>query len=101
MRRVDRADERDLQFGTKVVSEDWRKLTLLAPKQDGSTTDVVLLRPLTWLNEQLSGRSFLPERTSRLAATVVCNRCDHVDFNMSDCQAHLAVVEPVAAARFA
>ncbi len=45
-------DELDLQFGTEVVSEDWRKLTLLAPKRDGSTADVVLLRPLTWLNEQ-------------------------------------------------
>ena len=45
-------DELDLQFGTEVVSEDWRKLTLLAPKRDGSTADVVLLRPLTWLNNQ-------------------------------------------------
>ncbi|MEJ7595954.1 MAG: ParB/RepB/Spo0J family partition protein [Planctomycetaceae bacterium] len=44
--------ELDLQFGSDVVSADWRKLTLVAPKRDGSTADVVLLRPLTWLNEQ-------------------------------------------------
>ena len=42
----------DLQFGTEVVSADWRKLTLLAPKRDGTMADVALLRPLFWLNEQ-------------------------------------------------
>ena len=42
----------DLEFGPEVVSERWRKLSLLAPKRDGTTADVVLLRPLFWLNEQ-------------------------------------------------
>jgi hypothetical protein len=35
------------------------------------------------------------------AAIAVCNRCDHVDSNMSDYKAHPAVVYPVAAAPFA
>ena len=45
-------DELDLQFGTEIMASDWRKLTLIAPKRDGSTADVVLLRPLTWMNDQ-------------------------------------------------
>ena len=83
-----------------VAKEHWRKLMLLALKQDGCTADVVLMRPLTCLNEQLPHKPFRPEWTSRLAATVVCNRYGHVDFTMSDCPAHLADVQHVAAARF-
>ncbi len=45
-------EEFDLQFGTDIIRSDWRKLTLFAPKRDGSTADVVLLRPLPWLTEQ-------------------------------------------------
>jgi|GEM_PF-1674550 len=57
-------EEVDLQFGTDIVPADWRKLTLLAPKRDGSTADVILLRPLTWLKEQRqSGTSIPTERT--------------------------------------
>ena len=57
-------EEVDLQFGTDIVPTDWRKVTLQAPKRDGSTADVILLRPLTWLNEQRqSGTSFPTEST--------------------------------------
>ncbi len=45
-------EEFDLQFGKDIIRSDWRKLTLVAPKRDGSSADVVLLRPLQWLNEQ-------------------------------------------------
>jgi len=45
-------DEFDLQFGTEIIRSDWRKVTLVAPKRDGSSADVVLLRPLPWLTEQ-------------------------------------------------
>ena len=45
-------EEFDLQFGKDIIRADWRKLTLVAPKRDGSTADVVLLRPLPWLTEQ-------------------------------------------------
>ena len=45
-------DEADHEFGVCVESEDWRKLTLLAQKADGTTADVVLLRPLWWLEAQ-------------------------------------------------
>ena len=45
-------EEFDLQFGTDIIRADWRKLTLVAPKRDGSSAEVVLLRPLQWLNEQ-------------------------------------------------
>jgi len=42
----------DLQFGADIIPSEWRKLTLRAPKRDGTVADVVLLRPLTWLNQQ-------------------------------------------------
>jgi len=42
----------DLQFGADIIPSEWRKLTLRAPKRDGTVADVVLLRPLTWLNKQ-------------------------------------------------
>jgi hypothetical protein len=45
-------EEFDLQFGTDIIRSDWRKVTLVAPKRDGSSADVVLLRPLQWLNDQ-------------------------------------------------
>ena len=45
-------EEFDLQFGTEIIRSDWRKVTLVAPKRDGSTADVILLRPLQWLNDQ-------------------------------------------------
>jgi hypothetical protein len=45
-------DEFNLQFGTDIIRSDWRKVTLVAPKRDGSSADVVLLRPLPWLTEQ-------------------------------------------------
>ncbi len=44
--------EEDTAFGSEIISSDWRKLTLRAPKRDGTVAEVVLLRPLTWLNEQ-------------------------------------------------
>ena len=44
--------EEDLQFGSDIIPSEWRKLTLRAPKRDGTVADVVLLRPLTWLNQQ-------------------------------------------------
>ena len=47
-------NEVDLRFGKTIVPDEWRKLTLSAPKRDGTTADVVLLRPLNWLNEQNS-----------------------------------------------
>jgi hypothetical protein len=44
--------EEDTTFGSEIIPADWRKLTLRAPKRDGTVANVVLLRPLTWLNEQ-------------------------------------------------
>ncbi len=44
--------DEDLEFGSEIIPADWRKLTLQAPKRDGTMADVVLLRPVTWLNEQ-------------------------------------------------
>ena len=44
--------EEDTTFGSEIIPSDWRKLTLRAPKRDGTVAEVVLLRPLTWLNEQ-------------------------------------------------
>jgi hypothetical protein len=44
-------DELDLQFGTEPVAATWRKLSLVAPKRDGTESDVVLLRPESWLAE--------------------------------------------------
>jgi hypothetical protein len=55
--------EEDTTFGSEIIPADWRKLTLRAPKRDGTVANVVLLRPLTWLNEQRSGRSRLPSGT--------------------------------------
>ena len=44
-------EEFDLQFGTDIIRSEWRKVTLVAPKRDGSSAGVVLLRPLPWLTE--------------------------------------------------
>jgi hypothetical protein len=44
--------EEDTTFGSEIIPADWRKLTLRAPKRDGTVANVVLLRPLMWLNEQ-------------------------------------------------
>ena len=44
--------EEDTEFGSEIIPADWRKLTLRAPKRDWTVAEVVLLRPLTWLNEQ-------------------------------------------------
>ena len=55
--------EEDTAFGSDIIPSEWRKLTLRAPKRDGTVAEVVLLRPLTWLNEQRSGRSRLPSGT--------------------------------------
>ena len=44
--------EEDTSFGSEIIPSDWRKLTLRAPKRDGTTAEVVLLRPLRWLKEQ-------------------------------------------------
>ena len=44
--------EEDTAFGSEIIPSDWRKLTLRAPKRDGTVAEVVLLRPLTWLYEQ-------------------------------------------------
>lgn len=74
--------EEDTAFGSEIIPSDWRKLTLRAPKRDGTTAEVVLLRPLTWLNEQRPGGSFLPERTafgrSRLPSGILAARRTHV-----------------------
>ena len=43
-------DEEDTAFGSEIIPSEWRKLTLRAPKRDGTVAEVVLLRPLTWLN---------------------------------------------------
>ena len=42
----------DRQFGDEVVPSEWRKLTLTAPKRDGTVADVVLLRPRWWIEQQ-------------------------------------------------
>ena len=45
-------DDVDRQFGDEVVPSEWRKLTLTAPKRDGTVADVVLLRPRWWIEQQ-------------------------------------------------
>ncbi len=45
-------DDVDLQFGHQVITAEWRKLTLTAPKKNGTLSDVVLLRPLRWIEHQ-------------------------------------------------
>ena len=45
-------DDVDLQFGHQVVASEWRKLILTAPKKNGTVSDVVLLRPLRWIEQQ-------------------------------------------------
>jgi hypothetical protein len=44
--------EEDTAFGSEIIPSDWRTLTLRTPKRDGTVAEVVLLRPLAWLNEQ-------------------------------------------------
>lgn len=44
--------ERDTEFGTEVDPASWRLLHLEAPKADGSSADVWMLRPTSWLEEQ-------------------------------------------------
>ncbi len=55
--------DKDYEFGDTVDPPNWRKLTLLATKTDGTFADVQLLRPLWWLEEQKAevGRSLLVE----------------------------------------
>jgi hypothetical protein len=45
-------DQLDSKYGVKVDPPNWRKLVLRAPKTDGSFAEVVLLRPLWWLEVQ-------------------------------------------------
>jgi len=42
----------DESLGREVDPATWRKLTLRAPKRDGTYADVVLLRPQWWLDER-------------------------------------------------
>lgn len=44
-------EERDLSLGEDVDPKNWRKIELRAPKRDGSWAEVVLLRPVSWLEE--------------------------------------------------
>lgn len=41
--------EQDLSLGTDIEPRTWRRIELRAPKVDGSWADIVLLRPLSWL----------------------------------------------------
>lgn len=45
-------DEFDSQFGTENIPADWRKLTLTAPKDNGTVSDITLIRPLWWIEQQ-------------------------------------------------
>lgn len=44
--------EKDLSFGATINQSTWKKVSLRAPKADGSFADVVLLRPKEWLHAQ-------------------------------------------------
>jgi hypothetical protein len=70
--------EEDTAFGSEIIPADWRKLTLRAPKRDGTTAEVVLLRPLTWLNEQRTGRSGLPSGIFAARRTTAPDRSDEL-----------------------
>ena len=45
-------EELDTSLGLDVEAATWKKLTLRAPKADGSHADVVLLRPDWWVRER-------------------------------------------------
>jgi len=45
-------DEQDLTLGAEVDPATWRKVQLRARKRDGSSAEVVLLRPTSWLEER-------------------------------------------------
>jgi hypothetical protein len=42
-------EEEDTSLGDMIDPPNWRKITLQAPKTDGSVADVELLRPVWWL----------------------------------------------------
>ncbi|MBL4884916.1 MAG: hypothetical protein JKY95_10320 [Planctomycetaceae bacterium] len=44
--------EEDLEFGRIVEPDAWRLLQLEAPKDDGSISEIQMLRPLWWLEDQ-------------------------------------------------
>jgi hypothetical protein len=44
--------DQDLSLGEDVDPATWRKIELRAPKRDGSWAEVVLLRPVSWLEEE-------------------------------------------------
>ena len=44
--------EEDLEFGRIVDPESWRLLQLEAPKDDGSVSEIQMVRPLWWLEVQ-------------------------------------------------
>ena len=55
-------DDVDRQFGDEVVPSEWQKLTLTAPKRDGTVADVVLLRPRWWIAQhqaEVDGQVFI------------------------------------------
>ena len=45
-------NEFDLQFGDDVNPDEWLLLSLVAPKKNGGTADVRMLRPAAWLDLQ-------------------------------------------------
>jgi hypothetical protein len=44
--------EEDFTLGAEVDPASWRKLVLRASKQDGTSAEIELLRPLTWIEER-------------------------------------------------
>jgi hypothetical protein len=44
--------EQDLSLGAEVDPATWRKIELRASKRDGSWAEVVLLRPVSWLEDR-------------------------------------------------
>ena len=58
----------DTQFGHEVDPATWRMIHLEAPKTDGSSSDVWLLRPESWLKEQWTSHH-APRWVSLIPAT--------------------------------
>ena len=58
----------DTQFGREVDPSTWRMIHLEAPKTDGSSSDVWLLRPESWLKEQWASHH-APHWVSLIPAT--------------------------------
>lgn len=47
------SDERDERIGAEIQDRaKWRKMVLRCPKRDGSTAQVEMLRPITWLAQR-------------------------------------------------